>query len=111
MITSCLLMILAMAFSPDTQRRHERILRRAIVRSVETMQRASQEAEIDKAQFTRQVQMLEGSHKRLAMLPDDFWRWYAVEIASEFGLPAELDTARRLDRAVRSTDAAMEIAS
>ena len=109
MITTVLLMFLAVALGPDAQRRHERILRAAIAKSGQTMLQAAQEAEIDKGQFTRQVQLIEGSHKRLAMQPDEFWQWFAVEITREFGLPAELETATRLHRAVHQSE--MELAS
>jgi len=34
------------------------------------------------------------------MQPVSFWQWYAVAIAAEFGLPRELDVARRLDETV-----------
>jgi len=109
MITTVILIFFAVVFSPDAQRRHERILRNAIARSGQTMQQASAEAEINNAQFMRQIKLIEGSHKRLAMQPDEFWRWYAVEIVKEFGLPAELETAGRLQRAVRQSE--MELAS
>ena len=98
MITTCLLLFLAVCIGPDAHRRHERILRAAIAKSGQTMLQAAQEAEIDKGQFTRQIQLVEGSHKRLAMQPKEFWQWFAVEIAREFGLPAELETAARLER-------------
>ncbi len=109
MITTALLFVLAMAFCPDTARRHERILRTAIAKSGQTVQQAAAEAEISQAQFTKQLQLLEGSHKRLAMQPVEFWRWYAVEITREFGLPEELETAGRLQRAVRYTDSESEM--
>ena len=112
MITMILCTIaLTVCLTSDLQRRHERVLRAAISKSGQTMLQASQEAEIDKAQFTRQIQMLEGSHKRLVMQPVAFWQWLAVEIAAEFGLPRELETAGRLQRAVQSVDTEMEMAS
>ena len=109
MITTVLLMFLAVVIGPDVQRRHERILRNAIARSGSTVLRAAQEAEIGHPQFTRQIQLIEGSHKRLAMQPVEFWQWFAVEITREFGLPAELETAGRLQRAVHQSE--MELAS
>jgi hypothetical protein len=60
------------------------------------MLRAAQEAEIDQAQLTRQFQLVEGSHKRLAMQPRAFWQWYAVTLTAEFGLPIETKRAARL---------------
>lgn len=112
MITTVLLIFFAVVIGPDAQRRHERILRNAIAKSGQTMLQAAQEAETDKGQFTRTIQLIEGSHKKLAMQPDEFWRWFAVEIAREFGIPAELETATRLERAARrSTDSDMEMAS
>jgi hypothetical protein len=84
------------ALTDELRRRHERALRDAIHLSGSTMLQASQEAEIDQAQFTRQIQLLEGSHKRLAMQPRAFWRWYAVTLTSEFGLPTEAKRAARL---------------
>jgi hypothetical protein len=89
----------SVCLTADLQRRHERVLRNAISKSGQTMLQAAQEAEIDKGQFTRQIQMIEGSHKRLAMQPIAFWQWLAVEIVSEFGLPKELETAARLQAA------------
>ena len=110
MITTCLVILVTVCLTPDLQRRHERVLRNAIAKSGQTMLQASQEAEIDKGQFTRQIQMLEGSHKRLAMQPIAFWQWLAVEIVQEFGLPSELHAAARLHAA--SQDASdLEMAS
>jgi len=112
MITMSVVLVVAVCFTADLQRRHERILRNAIAKSGQTMLQASQEAELDNAQFMRQIKMLEGSHKRLVMQPVEFWRWLAVEITREFGLPAELETAGRLERAVRVTNTEqMEMAS
>ncbi len=113
MISISCLLIVAVCLTTDLQRRHEKILREAIAKSGQTMLQASQEAEIDKGQFTRQIQMIEGSHKRLAMQPVAFWQWLAVAIVAEFGLPQELETAGRLQRAARltHTDSDMEMAS
>lgn len=110
MLASMFLLLIAVAFSADARRRHERILRNALIRSGSTVLQGAQEAEIGHPQFTRQLQMLEGSHKRLAMQPDAFWQWFAVEIVREFGIPAEVRAARRLHRAARSV-AKMEVAS
>ena len=112
MITSCIVLIVAVVLTGDLRLTHERLLRNALAKSGSSPLRAAQEAEMDKGQFTRTIQMIEGSHKRLAMQPREFWQWYAVEIAAAFGLPAELDTAKRLERAaVRSTNSEMEMAS
>ncbi len=81
----------------DLQRRHETVLRTAITKAGLSMKEAAAEADLDKGQFTRQLQMLEGSFKRLAMQPVAFWQWYAVAIAKEFGLPQELDVAQQLE--------------
>lgn len=88
----------AVTLTDDLRRTHERLLRDAVRLSGGTMTLAAQEAEIDQAQFTKQFQMLEGSHKRLAMQPPDFWRWYALAILHEFGLPAEMTLATRAKR-------------
>ena len=96
MITAVLFVFVAVVLAPDVQRRHERILRAAILKSGQTMLQASQEAAIDKGQFTRQVQLIEGSHKRLAMQPDAFWRWYGLLLLHEFGMPVEVETAVQL---------------
>lgn len=92
----------AVAFSDDLRRRHERILRDAFRMANLTISQASQEAEIDQAQLTRQLGMQEGTHKRLVMQPVAFWQWLAVAIAKEFGLPAELERAARLERATKA---------
>jgi hypothetical protein len=110
-ITSCIVLVVAVVLTSDLRLTHERILRNALAKSGSTVLRAAQEAEMDKGQFTRTIQLIEGSHKRLAMQPVEFWQWFAVEIAAEFGLPAELQTATRLERAVRSTHSEMEMAS
>lgn len=86
----------AVTFSDDLRRTHQRLLRDAIQLSKMTMLRASQEAEIDHAQFRRQVEMLEGSHKRLAMLPPEFWSWYGCLLVQQFGLPPEMRRSARL---------------
>lgn len=91
------LLVFAVVLTADLQRRHESVIRKAITKSGQTMLQASQEAEIGQGQFTRQIQMLEGSLKRLAMQPQAFWQWWAVEIVNEFGLPQELHVARQLD--------------
>jgi hypothetical protein len=94
--------VAAVALTPDLQRRHERVLRNAIAKSGQTVQQAAMEADIDQGQFTRQLQLAEGSHKRLAMQPIAFMQWLAVEITREFGLPAEIETGAALGKAVRS---------
>ncbi len=78
------------------RRRVSRVLRDAIALSQQTMLRAAQEAEIDQAQFTRQIDLEAGALKRLAMQPDAFWQWLSVTIAAEFGMPAEAKRAARL---------------
>lgn len=78
------------------RRRVSGVLREAIALSKQTMLRASQEAEINQAQFTRQIDLIDGSLKRLAMQPDAFWQWLAVAIAREFGMPSEAKRAARL---------------
>lgn len=91
---------LTVALTDARRRRHEAILREAVEKSeLRTMDRASQEAEINPSQFARQVAMVEGSHKRLVMLPDTFWQWYAVAIAKVHGVPKEIRIGRRLERA------------
>jgi hypothetical protein len=91
-------LVVAVAFSDELRRKHEQLIRDAIQLSKMSMLRASQEAEIDHAQFRRQVEMLEGSHKRLAMQPVEFWQWYAVAIAQAFGLPDAVTQGSRLGR-------------
>jgi hypothetical protein len=88
------------ALTDEMRRRHERVLRRALELSGATMQQAAQEAGIDKAQFTRQIQLIEGSLKRLAMQPVAFWQWYAVVLTEAFGLPSEAKRAARLALAI-----------
>jgi hypothetical protein len=95
-------MLVGVALTADMKRRHEKVLRNAIVRSGQTFQQAAAEAEINQAQFTRQLQLEEGSHKRLAMQPVTFWQWLAVEITREFGLPAEVETGAKLGQVARS---------
>ncbi len=95
------MLFVAVVLTAEMQRRHERVLRNAILKSGQTMQQAAMEAGIDQGQFTRQIQFAEGSLKRLAMQPATFWQWLAVEIAAEFGLPAEVETAGKLSRAVQ----------
>ena len=95
-----ILLCLAVVIGPDAQRRHERILRNAIAKAGQPVLQAAQEADISQAQFTRQLQMLEGSHKRLAMQPVEFWQWYGLAILQEFGLPKEVETAGRVKAAL-----------
>jgi hypothetical protein len=97
MLCSCVLM--GVALTEEVRRLHERILRDAVRLSGGTMLSAAQEAEIDQAQFTRQVQLLEGSHKRLAMQPRAFWQWYAVAIVNALGLPRDVRRAAHLQLA------------
>jgi hypothetical protein len=80
----------------DQRRRVVRAVREAIQLSKQTMRQAAQEAEIDQAQFQRQIEMAEGSLKRLAMQPEAFWQWLGVTIAAEFGMPADAKRAARL---------------
>lgn len=84
------------ALSDDRRRRVARVMRDAVVLSKQTMRQAAQEADVDQAQFTRQIELSEGTLKRLAMQPDAFWQWLAVTIAAEFGMPAEAKRAARL---------------
>jgi len=90
------------ALTDETRRTHERILREAIARAGQTLDQAAREADIDPKQFTRQLQLVEGSHKRLAMQPKAFWQWLAVGLADTFGLPQEVKQAYRLHRRARS---------
>lgn len=93
----------AVVLTDDLRRQHTRALRDAIQRSGSTMLRAAQEAEIDQSQFTRQVDMLEGTHKRLAMQPVAFWQWYALALFAAFGPPDELCHVVRLRRMAKMT--------
>lgn len=86
----------AVTLTDERRRRITRVFREAIEHSVKTGRLAAQEAEIDQTQFTRQLEMTEGSLKRLAMQPDTFWQWLGVTIAAEFGMPAEAQRAARL---------------
>ena len=90
--------MILVSLTDDRRRRVTRVLRSAVESTPElrTMRRASQEAEIDQPQFQRQLEMTEGSLKRLAMQPDAFWQWLAVAIAVEFGIPREAQRAARL---------------
>ena len=92
----------AITLTDDDRRRHEQLLREAIRLAGFTMDRAAQEAEIGAPQFTRLVQLQEGTYKRLAMLPREFWQWLAVLIGNEFGLPKEAKQALRLHRRARA---------
>jgi hypothetical protein len=96
-IVSCALV--GVVLTDELRRLHERLVRDAVQRSGATMLSAAQEAEIDQAQFTRQIQLLEGSHKRLAMQPRAFWQWYALAIVNAFGLPREARRAVSLELA------------
>jgi hypothetical protein len=94
------------AVTLDDERRRQivRVFRDAITLSKQTMRMASQEAEIDQAQFQRQIEMEQGSLKRLAMQPDTFWQWLAVTIAAEFGVPMEVEHGARLAHARAAVD-------
>ncbi len=78
------------------RRRVARALRTAVALSQQSMLRASQEAEISQAQFTRQIDLDEGTLRRLAMQPDAFWQWLSVTICEEFGMPSEAKRAARV---------------
>jgi hypothetical protein len=104
-ISTILALFVGVALSSDQQRRHEHIYRRAITRSGQTIQQAAAEAEISQPQFTRQLQGLEGTLKRLHMQPVAFWQWYALELLNEFGLPKEVENANRVQRMVRGAGA------
>ncbi len=87
--------MICIAVSDDVRRQHETMLRNALEHAHLTMQQASAEAEINQAQFTRQIQGLEGSLKRLWMLPPVFWQWYALELLAFYGLPTLVQRAAR----------------
>jgi hypothetical protein len=86
-------------FTDERRRRIAEMLRDAIRLSKQTMSQASQEAEIDQAQFQRQIEMTEGSLKRLAMQPDACWQWLGVSIAAQFGIPEDAKRALLLEQA------------
>lgn len=88
-------MYVGVALSDDLCRLHRRLLGEAIEHAHMTMQQASAEAEISQAQFTRQLQGIEGSLKRLWMLPLTFWQWYGLVLVSHFGLPPLAQRAAR----------------
>lgn len=90
------LLPMLMVLSDDRRRRIARVLRDAVTSSKQSMGQAAREAEIDQAQFTRQIDLIEGTLKRLAMQPDAFWQWLAVAIAGEFGMPRDAERAARL---------------
>jgi hypothetical protein len=85
------------ALTDDKRRVHERILRDA-VGMCGTLDQAAREADIDPKQFSRQLALMEGSHRRLAMQPDEFFQWLAVFYAAHFGLPRKVKEAYRLHR-------------
>jgi len=87
--------------SDDRRRRIAMALRDAIRLSNQTMRQAAQEAEMDQAQFQRQIEMTEGTLKRLAMQPEAFWQWLGVTVSAEFGLPVEAQRAAKLAFATR----------
>ncbi len=84
------------ALTDARRRRVARMFREALDASQPTMLRAAQDAEIDQAQFTRQIDLEAGTLRRLAMQPDAFWQWLAVAIMDEFGMPAKAKRAARL---------------
>src|SRR6185436_9732916 len=87
--------------SDDRRRRIAMAFRDAIRLSNQTMRQAAQEAEMDQAQFQRQIEMTEGTLKRLAMQPEAFWQWLGVTVSAEFGLPVEAQRAAKLAFATR----------
>lgn len=90
--------VVAVALSVDRRDRHAKLLREAISKAGQTLDQSAREAEMDIAQFRRQVDLVEGSHKRLVMQPDRFWQWYGLVILLQYGLPKELRLARKLSR-------------
>lgn len=95
--------LITATISDDDRRRHEQAIRNAIRLAGMTMLQAAQEAGIDQAQFTKQIQLIEGSLKRLAMQPKAFWRWYAIELSAAFGMPTEAKRSMRLALATMGT--------
>src|SRR6185436_15716571 len=87
--------------SDDHRRRIAMAIRDAIRLSNQTMRQAAQEAEIDQAQFQRQIEMAEGTLKRLAMQPEAFWQWFGITLSQSFGLPVEAQRAAKLAFATR----------
>lgn len=88
--------MLGVVLSEARSRRITGTVRAAIRLSDSTMRQAAQEAEIDQAQFQRQIELVEGSLKRLGMQRDEFWQWWAVTIAEEFGMPRVAQRAARM---------------
>ena len=88
--------VLAVALTDARSRLITATLRDAIRLSDSTMRQAAQEAEIDQAQFQRQIELVEGSLKRLGMQRDEFWQWWAVTIADAFGMPRVAQRAARM---------------
>lgn len=90
------LAIIGVLLCDARSRRITATIRDAIRLSDSTMRQAAQEAEIDQAQFQRQIELVEGSLKRLGMQRDAFWQWWAVMIAEEFGMPRIAQRAARM---------------
>lgn len=96
MVIACL----TIPVTDDLRRTHEQLLRNALRHANLTIDQASREAEINRAQFTRQLQAIEGSLKRLQMLPADFWRYWALELLGYYGLPKLVRRAIRVGLAI-----------
>lgn len=102
--------LLAIPITENEQRVHARVIRGAIERAYGSINAAcwdmvddgtgnvtAQKVASFQANFTKEL----SGERALRMLPlmrlrADFWRWYGVLIAAEFGLPVELDVAERL---------------
>jgi hypothetical protein len=88
----------AVAMTDAVRRLHASLLRHASDLAYHSQGRAAQEADLDQAQWRRQIDQIEGTHKRLAMQSDEWWQWYAVVIAQHFGVPGEVRIGHALER-------------
>lgn len=77
--------------------KHVGVVTRALELAGLSLEKAAVWMDMDRAQLHRQLHG-EGhvSLTRLTMLPVSFWRWYAVLLAAEFGLPLEVRRAAKM---------------
>jgi hypothetical protein len=92
--------LVAIPLTEDRKRQCAKVLRDSLRLADLTLDRAALEAERNARQVARQIAGEEGSLTTLYAQPDTFWRWLAISIAQEFGLPKEVRRAGLLRRVV-----------
>ena len=79
-----------------------RLVREAMAKAGISLKEAAYLMGEDSAQLSRELAGVgHVSATRLAQLPAKFQQWYAVGLAGEYGLPSELEIARRLGEVTR----------